>query len=61
MRHFIAGLRYDAGDYAKHVEGKAEKGEVLEWDRQNVRSWDAANLIESMLVRTSDVSGSDRG
>lgn len=57
MRHLIAGLRRDAGDYAKAAQG-IKTSHDLEWDANNVRAWDAANLIESMLVRKAYGSGS---
>lgn len=48
IRHLIAQLRQDAGDYAKVAQG-IPMSHDLSWDARDVRAWDAATALEALL------------
>lgn len=50
IRHLVAQLRQDAGDYAKVAQGVPMSHE-LSWDARDVRAWDAATALEALLTR----------
>lgn len=50
LTDLIAGLRRDAGDYAKDVQGVPMSHELV-WDARNVRAWDAAEALERQAAQ----------
>lgn len=47
----VAGLRKDAGDYAKIAQGIPMSHDP-EWDARNMRAWQAAEALEAALGDT---------
>ena len=48
IRHLIAQLRQDSGDYAKAAQSIPTSHELV-WDARDVRAWDAATALETLL------------